>query len=87
MLEQITKFENQLAQFTGAPYVIATDCCTHAIEIALRHRNPASITSSAFTYLSIPMLFHKLKINYTLTDLTCIAMDRYNVLVSATANQ
>ncbi len=68
MLEQITKFEDKIAQFTGAPYVIATDCCTHAIEIALRHVNPASITSSAFTYLSIPMLFHKLKIEYTLTD-------------------
>ena len=31
----ITKFEQALAEFTGAPYVVATDCCTHAIELCL----------------------------------------------------
>ena len=32
----INKLEKQLAEFTGAPYVVATDCCTHAIELCLR---------------------------------------------------
>ena len=68
MHKQITQLENKLSEFTGAPYVIATDCCTHAIEIALRYVKPSKITSTAFTYLSVPMLFHKLGIDYELTD-------------------
>ena len=68
MLEQIKQFEDKLSKFTGAPFVIATDCCTHAIEIALRYVKPSKITSTAFTYLSVPMLFHKLGIDYELTD-------------------
>lgn len=67
MLEQIKQFEDKLSKFTGAPFVIATDCCTHAIEISLRYAKPSKITSSAFTYLSVPMLFHKLGIDYELT--------------------
>jgi len=67
MLEQIKQFEDKLSKFTGAPYVIATDCCTHALEIALRYAKPKKITSTAFTYLSVPMLFHKLGIAYELT--------------------
>jgi len=67
MLEQIKQFEDKLSKFTGAPFVIATDCCTHAIEISLRYTKPSKITSSAFTYLSVPMLFHKLGIDYELT--------------------
>tara|TARA_B100001057_G_C22829586_1_gene942844 strand:- start:1102 stop:1692 length:591 start_codon:yes stop_codon:yes gene_type:complete len=67
MLEQIKQFEDKLCTFTGAPYVIATDCCTHALEICLRYSKPEKITSTAFTYLSVPMLFHKLNITYELT--------------------
>ena len=67
MHKQITQLENKLSEFTGAPYVVATDCCTHAIEIALRYTKPSKITSTAFTYLSVPMLFHKLGIDYELT--------------------
>ena len=67
MLEQIKQFEDKISTFTGAPYVIATDCCTHALEICLRYSKPEKITSTAFTYLSVPMLFHKLNITYELT--------------------
>ena len=28
MFDKILKFEHALAEFTGAPYVIMTDCCT-----------------------------------------------------------
>ena len=66
--DKITQLENKLAKFTGAPYVITTDCCTHAIELALRITKPAKVKLSAYTYLSIPMLFHKLGIDYELID-------------------
>ena len=32
----IQEFENTIKEIVGAPYGIATDCCTHAIEVSLR---------------------------------------------------
>ena len=61
-------FESLLQEFTGSPYVIVTDCCTHAIEICLRLRKPNKIIFPARTYLSVVMLMHKLGIEYQLTD-------------------
>jgi dTDP-4-amino-4,6-dideoxygalactose transaminase len=66
MFEKIFEFEGKLAEYTGAPYVIMTDCCTHAIELCLRHERPDNLVFTAFTYLSIPMLMHKLGIEYRL---------------------
>ena len=34
----ITDFEKQIALFFGAPYAVAVDCCTHAIELCLRYK-------------------------------------------------
>ena len=34
--DDIRRFEDALAEFTGAPYAIMTDCCTHAIELCLQ---------------------------------------------------
>lgn len=64
MFEKIIEFETALAQFTGAPYAIMTDCCTHAIELCLRYDNIRKCSFTPFTYLSIPMLMHKLGIEY-----------------------
>ena len=64
MFEKILEFETALAQFTGAPYVVMTDCCTHAIELCMRHDRVKFCTFTPFTYLSIPMLMHKLNIEY-----------------------
>ena len=64
----ILDFESALAEFTGAPYAIMTDCCTHAIELCLRHDKVRSTVFTAYTYLSIPMTMHKLGINYSHTD-------------------
>ena len=36
MTTSVEIFESKLAEFTGAPYVVTTDCCTHAIELCLR---------------------------------------------------
>ena len=65
--EALFKFERDLAEYTGAPYAVATDGCTHAIELCLRHDRPQFLAFSAFTYLSVPMLMHQLQINYVLT--------------------
>jgi len=66
--EKINEFESALAEFTGAPYAVMTDCCTHAIELCLRYDNIQRVTFPAHTYLSIPMTMHKLGIVYNYTD-------------------
>ena len=63
-LNSIYKFEQELAEFTGAPYAVMTDCCTHAIELCFRLDIPKQISFTPYTYLSIPMLMHKLNIDY-----------------------
>jgi dTDP-4-amino-4,6-dideoxygalactose transaminase len=68
MFEDIAMFERHLAEYTGAPFAIMTDCCTHAIELCLRHQQVNQTAFTAFTYLSIPMLMHKLGINYMYTE-------------------
>lgn len=65
--DSILQFEKQLAEYTGAPYAIMTDCCTHAIELCLRYQRVDQVAFTAWTYLSIPMLMHKLGIVYTYT--------------------
>ena len=66
--EKISEFESALAKFTGAPYAVMTDCCTHAIELCLRYDNIQRVTFPAHTYLSIPMTMHKLGIKYNYSD-------------------
>jgi len=64
MFDKILQFEQELAAFTGAPYVIMTDCCTHAIELCLRYDRVKEVVMTPYTYLSIPMTMHKLGIKY-----------------------
>lgn len=64
MFEKIKQFEDALAEFTGAPYAIMTDCCTHAIEMCLRYDRIEQCSFTPYTYLSIPMTMHKLGIKY-----------------------
>lgn len=63
--DAILKFEQALAEYTGAPYAIMTDCCTHAIELCLRYDRIKECAFTPYTYLSIPMTMHKLGINYS----------------------
>jgi len=65
---KIQEFEIALAEFTGAPYAIMTDCCTHAIELCLRYDRVQECEFTPYTYLSIPMTMHKLGIRYTYLD-------------------
>jgi len=64
MFDKILQFEQTLAKFTGAPYAIMTDCCTHAIELCLRYDQVKECAFTPYTYLSIPMTMHKLGIKY-----------------------
>jgi dTDP-4-amino-4,6-dideoxygalactose transaminase len=64
MFDKILQFERALADFTGAPYAIMTDCCTHAIELCLRYDRVKELVMTPYTYLSIPMTMHKLGIKY-----------------------
>ena len=64
--DAIFDFERELAKFTGAPYAITTDRCTHAIELCLRYldfSDPVELTP--YTYISVPQTLHKLNIPYT----------------------
>jgi len=58
----IKDFEDEIAKFFGSPYAIATDCCTHAVELCLRYNDAKSISVPKHTYISIPMLSIKLGI-------------------------
>ena len=64
MFNKIFEFEQALAEYTGAPYAIMTDCCTHAIELCMRYDRVEFCAFTPYTYLSIPMLMHKLGIKY-----------------------
>ena len=78
MTESIRKFEQKLAEFTGAPYVVATDCCTHAIELCFRLLQIKTCRFSAHTYISVPMTMKLLGVEYEL--LTTPWKDEYQFL-------
>jgi len=60
--EIVSKFEKEIAEYFGAPYGVAVDCCTHAIELCVRHLNPPFLGVPSRTYISIPLLSKKLNI-------------------------
>ena len=60
----VEKFENLVSNFFGARYGIATDSCTHAIELCMRHDNVNNTFCPPHTYLSIPMTLIKLNIDW-----------------------
>lgn len=50
----ITLFEKRLSEFTGAPYVVLTDCCTNALFLCCGLLNVEHVTLPKHTYVSIP---------------------------------
>jgi dTDP-4-amino-4,6-dideoxygalactose transaminase len=64
--DPIYQFERALGAVTGAPFVVMTDSCTHALELCLRYDKVKRCRFTAFTYLSVPMTMHKLDISYGL---------------------
>jgi dTDP-4-amino-4,6-dideoxygalactose transaminase len=65
MFEYVTEFESQIAKFFGAPYAVATDSCTHALELCLRHTHEDYITIPKRTYVSVPMTCMKLRLDWS----------------------
>jgi len=61
-------FENLISKHFGALYGVATDSCTHALELSLRHDDPSHVSCPRHTYLSIPMTFIKLNLEWSWTN-------------------
>lgn len=68
MSNTVELFEKRIAEFYGAKYAVGVDCCTHAIELCLRLLNPTAVTCPSKTYLSIPMTFEKLNLEWAFVD-------------------
>ena len=61
----VREFEVAIAEFYNAPYAVAVDCCTHAVELCLRYTKPtASVGVPTNTYISIPFTLKKLGIPF-----------------------
>jgi len=65
----VKEFENKIAEFFNAPFAVATDSCTHGLELCLRLMNTKIIQVPKRTYLSVPMLAEKLGIQRYWVDL------------------
>ena len=66
--DSVNQFEKEIADFFGAPYAVAVDCCTHGLELCLRYTNANDITIPARTYISVPFLAMKLNLNWEWND-------------------
>lgn len=68
MFHIVTEFEQKIAEFFGAKYAVATDCCTHAIELCLRHTGADNVSVPTHTYVSVPMTLIKLGLKWCWRD-------------------
>lgn len=71
--EVVEEFERQVANFSGAPYAVAVDCATHAMELSMRYlihmdKIPQAIKVPTRTYPSVPMMLLKLGLNITWSE-------------------
>ena len=67
-IETVGKFEERIADYFGAPYAVAVDCCTHGIELCLRNEGYGVLTIPKRTYASIPMTAIKVGAAWAWTD-------------------
>lgn len=65
--EVVAMFENKVAEFAGSKYAVSVDCCTHALELAIRFQistGQLSTRSTVFipanTYISIYWMLKQL---------------------------
>ena len=66
--ETVSLFEKEIASFFGSKYAIATDSCTHGVELCLLLKNEKKIEVPKRTYISIPFLAKKLNIDLIWKD-------------------
>ena len=51
----VKMFEEEVAEYTGAPYAVSVDSCTNAIFLCCKYLNVTQVTIPKHTYLSVPM--------------------------------
>jgi dTDP-4-amino-4,6-dideoxygalactose transaminase len=61
---KVEEFEKLISNFYGSPFAIATDCCTHAIELCLRYEKYNNIEIPEHTYISVPFTAEKLNLKW-----------------------
>ena len=66
--ENVKVFEEKVAAFFGSKYAVAFDSCTHGLEAALHLKQIKKINVPKRTYISIPFLAKKLKIDLEWRD-------------------
>lgn len=73
--EVIDMFEERVAAFAGSKYAIATDSCTHALELCFRYlldkgelKQRDIITVPNHTYISVALLLHHLGFQVSFKD-------------------
>lgn len=81
--EIVDIFERKVAEFTGAKYAVAVDCCTHGLELSIRYeathdRVPKTISIPCQTYISVPMIIKQL--GYTINFLDFVWTGQYCLL-------
>ena len=64
MFHVVREFEREISDFFGSPYAIATDSCTHALELCLRYEGYTKITIPTRTYISVPFTAMKLGLEW-----------------------
>jgi dTDP-4-amino-4,6-dideoxygalactose transaminase len=64
MFEYVEEFEKEISKFYNSPYAVATDCCTHALELCLRYEGYDNITIPTHTYISVPFTLEKLNLKW-----------------------
>jgi dTDP-4-amino-4,6-dideoxygalactose transaminase len=64
LFSTVADFEKQIAEYFGAPYAVATDSCTHAIELSIRYTQTEFLSIPSHTYISVPFTAEKLGIDW-----------------------
>lgn len=64
----VNDFEKTISDYFGSSFGVATDSCTHALELSLRYDNVSEVSCPRHTYLSIPMTFVKLNLEWNWLD-------------------
>lgn len=50
----VRMFEEEIAEYTGAPFAVSVDSCTNALFLICRFLNVGEVTIPSKTYLSVP---------------------------------
>ena len=50
----VRMFEEEIANYTGAPYAISIDSCTNALFLICKYNEVKEVTIPSKTYLSVP---------------------------------